>query len=169
MICEQCRTRVQNTEHNGGLLLCSGKDERWKSVALFVQRRSWLGMLPARVPTRRDLWRREVTYKQTEVWRYSVSKIGVRMGSDKYRLNWKEFEDNTKSYFRWHVLYFKDTLLHVGQLAGNCGWMRSTLTWAWPARTASSLMCTSSSSLPAVLFSRWLPKLNTMTHPGMCQ
>ena len=43
------------------------------------------------------------------------------MGSDKYRLNWKEFEDNTKSYFRWHVLFSKDTLLHVGQLAGNCG------------------------------------------------
>ena len=100
MICEQCRTRVQITEHNGGLLLCSGKDEQEKSVALFVQRRSWLGMLPARVPTRRDLWRREVTYKQTEVRKYSISKIGVRMGSDKYRLNWKEFEDNTKSYFR---------------------------------------------------------------------
>ena len=27
-------------------------------------------------------------------------KVEVRMGSDKYRLNWKEFEENTKSYFR---------------------------------------------------------------------
>ena len=132
--------------------------QRWISVALSLQRRSGQGMIPARhLPTRRDLWCRP-NIQTDRSGKYCRSGVRSQDGVGQVPAQLERVWGQHKELFQVTGLvpFPKGHSSSFGRLAGNCGWMRSTQIWAWRARTVNSSMCTSSSSLLAVHFSRWL-------------